>query len=171
MATTEFTSVIDKFDSNKGEKSGWYYLLIPSALSKKLSPGSKKSFRVKGFIDNHQINRVALLPDGNGNFIMPLNQQIRKSTGKTAGEKVHLKIEVDESEYIPDADLMNCLDDDADAKKYFFSLSPSHRNYFSKWIESAKTNSTKEKRLVMTMNALSEKMGFPDMLRAQKSRK
>lgn len=171
MASAEFSCVIKKFGMNAGERSGWHYLLIPSSCANKILPGRKKSFRVKGLIDQHPVSRVALLPDGNGNFILPFNVQLRKSTGKIAGEKVLLKLEADESEYILDKDLIDCLEDDADAKTYFYSLSPSHRNYFSKWIESAKTSSTKEKRLAMTLNALSKNMGYPEMLRNQKSNK
>lgn len=170
MTVIAFHSIIEKFGKNEGEKSGWFYLLIPASQSEKLMPGRGKSFRVKGFIDRHPVSRLALLPDGEGNFILPLNQQIRKAISKNTGSKVSIKIEVDSSEYKLDDDLLACLEDDSEAKKYFFSLSSSHQNYFSKWIESAKTVSTKEKRLTLAIDALSKQMGYPEMLRAQKAK-
>jgi hypothetical protein len=44
-------------------------------------------------------------------------------------------------------------------------LPGSHRNYFSKWIDSAKTDATKTKRIAMAVNALSKKWGYPEMMR------
>jgi uncharacterized protein YdeI (YjbR/CyaY-like superfamily) len=99
---------------------------------------------------------------------MPLNQQIRKAIQKKVGDEVQLRLEVDHSEYPLNTDLTACLEDDLEAGGHFYSLTPSHRNYFSKWIDSAKTDATKEKRIAMALNAHSRKMGFPEMLREQK---
>ena len=170
MTAVKFNGVIEKFGKNEGDKSGWFYVLIPSSLSGKLMPGRRKSFRVKGYINHHPVSRLAVLPDGDGNFIMPLNLQIRKSIRKNSGTSVSVNIEVDKSVFKTDKDLIACLKDDQEAKAYFSNLTPSHQNYFSKWIESAKTVSTKEKRLIMAMDALSKQMGYPEMLRAQKTK-
>jgi uncharacterized protein YdeI (YjbR/CyaY-like superfamily) len=64
-----------------------------------------------------------------------------------------------------------CLNDEPAAVQYFNSLSGSHRNYFSKWISDAKTESTKTKRIAMAVSALARGLGFPEMLREQKAKK
>jgi hypothetical protein len=46
----------------------------------------------------------------------------------------------------------------------------SHQVYFSKWIESAKTNATKTKRIVMALTAFSKKQGYPEMIRENKNK-
>jgi len=168
MKAVQFKCVIEKFGTEMGEKSGWYYVLIPSKFSEQLFPERRKSYRVKGSVSRHPILITALLPDGSGEFIMPLNQQIRKAIQKQTGDEVQLRLEVDHSEYPLNTDLIACLEDDPDAGGHFYSLTPSHRNYFSKWIDNAKTDATKEKRIAMAINALSRKMGFPEMLREQK---
>ena len=66
-----FTTTIQKF-GRQGEKTGWTYIEIPGELSELLNPGVKKSYRVKGKLDKYPIKAVALLPMGDGSFIMLL---------------------------------------------------------------------------------------------------
>ena len=131
-------------------------------------PGNRKGFRVKGKLDSFAIKGASLLPMGRGNFILTLNADIRRGIRKKKGAQLNVKLQVDTDEYQINADFMACLEDDPDAKKHFDSLSRSHRNYFSKWIESAKTDPTKTKRIAMAVNALSKKWGFPEMMRNRK---
>lgn len=163
----EFKATIRKFEE-KGEKTGWTYIEIPKEIAQEMIPGNKKSFRVKGKLDKLTINRVALIPMGGGDFIMPLNAALRKGTGKRKGATLLVKIEVDKDPFKPDADFMECLADDPKAKEFFRTLPKSHQDYFSKWIGTAKTETTRVKRIAMAVNALSRKMGFPDMLRSNK---
>ena len=163
----KFTAEILKF-GKQGEKTGWTYFIISSLQAQKLKPDFKKSFRVKGKLDSHPIKKVALLPMGEGDFIMPLNASMRKAIRKKYGEKLLVILEEDKSEFVFNSDLILCLDDEPAAKKHFKTLSGSHQRYFSKWIDSAKTDSTKTKRIAMAVNALVKCMGFPEMLRVQK---
>lgn len=43
----KYNTIILKFGT-KGEKTGWTYIEIPADIAKKLKPGFKQSFRVKG---------------------------------------------------------------------------------------------------------------------------
>ena len=106
---------------------------------------------------------------GAGNFIMPLNAAMRKAIGKKAGAMLKVQIEFDKSEYELNAEFMDCLKDDKEALKFFKSLPRSHQNYFSKWIESARTDATKAKRIAMAMNGFLKKQSFSEMMRAQKN--
>jgi len=165
-----FTTRILKFDS-KGEKTGWTYIDIPPDVASVLMPGNKKSFRVKGMIDKHRIQQVALLPMGDGTFIMPLNAAIRKGIGKRHGAMIEASLEADNSPLKPDGDLMECLSEDQGALRFFNQLPKSHQNYFSKWISSAKTEPTKVKRIAQALNGLSRKQNFGEMLRELKNKK
>jgi hypothetical protein len=166
----KFNAIIEKF-KNKGDKTGWTYVLIPCAIAEKLNPSSKKSFRIKGTIDSVPVEGLALLPMGDGDYILALNATLRKKLKKPVGEKLNLQICLDKNEYkLPD-DLIDCLNDDPEANKYFNLLAKSHRNYFSKWIEEAKTETTRTKRLAHAISALSQKMDFGQMLRSLKKDK
>jgi len=50
-------------------------------------------------------------------------------------------------------------------------LAPGDRKYFSNWIESAKTDETKTKRIAQTINALSKKWDYGQMIRDQTAKK
>jgi hypothetical protein len=162
-----FSTTIQRFDK-QGEKTGWTYIEISASQAQKLKPNTKVSFRVKGKIDDFEIEKIALLPMGNGKFIMPLNATLRKGIRKNHGDKLKVTLEVDEREIQLSRDLIKCLKDDPLAYDFFKALTKGHQQYFSKWIESAKTAQTKTKRIVMAVTALAQKQGFPEMIRANK---
>ncbi len=163
----QFTTTIKQF-GNQGEKTGWTYIDIPSEIAQQLLPGNKKGFRVKGKLDSYPIRGLALLPMGGGNFILTLNADLRRRIHKKKGAMLNVKLQVDPEGYQLNKDFMACLNDDPVGRKFFDTLSGSHRNYFSKWIDSAKTDPTKVKRITLAVNALSKKWGFPEMLRNNK---
>ena len=167
----QFSAVLKKF-RDKGEKTGWTYIEVPGKITEMLKPGNKRSFRVKGKLDDHSINGVALLPMGGGEFIMAVNGQMRKAIGKRMGAIVKVKLQADDKyEVVPPPDLVECLSDEPFALKFFNSLPKSHRDYFIKWIDSAKTEPTRVKRIAMTVSALSKGSGYGEMLRALKKQK
>jgi len=159
--------MMKRFD-RQGEKTGWTYIEIPADLAQKLKPGNRKEFKVKGKIDKHAIHRVSLLPMGGGIFIMPVNGAMRKAIGKKHGAMVNVELTEDKSEFVFNNDLMECLQDEPAALDFFKTLPGSHQRYFSKWIDSAKTEQTKAKRIAQTVSALAKKLGYGEMLRALK---
>ena len=165
-----FKAVIKKFDE-QGEKTGWSYIEVPEEVASKIKPGYKKSFRVKGRLDNYPIEKTSLLPMGGGNFIIPVNATIRKALGKRKGAVINASLEADEREVEINKTFLVCLADEPAALEFFNSLARGHRNYFSKWIESAKTEETKANRIARAVTALSRKLGYPEMMRMGKEEK
>ena len=163
----QFTTTIRQFDK-QGEKTGWTYIDVPSDKSEKLMPGNRKGFRVKGKLDNFPIKGIALIPMGGGNFILTLNADLRRGIRKKKGAILNVKLQVDPDGYKLNEDFVACLNDEPAARKFFDTLTGSHRNYFSKWIDSAKTEPTKIKRIAMAVHALSKKWGYPEMIRRAK---
>jgi hypothetical protein len=164
----KFTCTIKKF-GEQGEKTGWTYLEVPQDIASQLLPGNKKSFRVRGRLDSFAFNAIALLPAGTGDFIMPLNSDVRKSTGKSKGHQVTVEMEVDNSPVQISPDLMQCLTDEPAALAFFNKLPGSHRKYFSNWIESAKTIETKTKRITQAVIACSRGQHYGEMIRSIKN--
>jgi hypothetical protein len=152
----------------KGEKTGWTFIEVPDDVSERLFPGNRRSFRVKGKLDDYEINGVALLPMSGGGFIMPFNATMRKGTGKRDGAMLNVMLQMALKEIVLNRELMKCLADEPDALSFFKQLPKSHQNYFSKWIDTAKTPETKAKRIARTLNALSQKMHYGQMLQAGK---
>jgi hypothetical protein len=166
----KFTAKILKFGS-KGEKSGWTYIEIPSDVAQQLMPGNRKTFRVKGKIDGYSVKGVAVLPMGEGNFILPLNATMRKNLGKNYGAMVILNIDKDKNEPVLDKEMIRCLKDEPDAFDFFNKMSKSNQHYFSNWVASARTIETKAKRIAMTIDAMIRKIHFGYMLRKKKNKK
>jgi Domain of unknown function (DUF1905)/Bacteriocin-protection, YdeI or OmpD-Associated len=163
----KFSTYILKFDK-QGEKTGWTYINIPAKIAQQLKPGNKKSFRVKGKLDNFEITKVALVPMGEGDFIMAINADMRKGTGKRKGATLDVQLLADDSPILPPAELLECMADEPEALKHFNSLPQGHRNYFTKWIDSAKTDITKAKRIALVIKTMVRKMDFGAMLRAER---
>lgn len=160
-----FRAVIQQFDE-QGEKTGWSYISIPREIAAEIKPGTKKSFRVKGKLDNHAISKTSLLPMGEGNFILPLNADIRKAIHKRKGAMLRVQLQEDKQAPVICKELLECLEDAPLAGKRFHALPGSHQRYYSKWIESAKTIQTKSKRIARTIEAMEKNMSYAEMLRA-----
>ena len=165
-----FKTTIHKFEK-QGEKTGWTYIEIPADLAQKLKKGNKRSFRVKGKLDHFKIKGVALLPMGGGSFIMAFNQAMRKGTGKRKGAMIDVQLEEDAKPYQLNKEFMECLTDDPAAIAHFKSLPVSYQNYYSKWVESAKTEPTRVKRIAKAVNSLSRKQSFAEMLQNARKNK
>ena len=166
----KFTALLEKF-GKKGEKTGWTYFMIRSEQTKKINPGVKTSYRVKGKLDDYKIKGVAIIPMGDGDFIMPVNGQMRKALKKQKGSKILVQLELDKTELKLSEDFIACLNEEKDAKTFFDKLPKSHQNYFSKWIDSAKTDETKAKRIAQSINGFKMKMNYPEMIRYYKANK
>src|ERR1700759_5337079 len=161
----EFTTIMLQF-AKQGEKTGWTYIEIPADMAQQMKPGNKKSFRVRGMLDALPVQGMALMPMGEGNFIMALKAGVRKGIHKNAGAMLQVKLEEDKDFKIEiPGDLQDCFDFEPEALEFFYSLAKSHREYFIKWIDSAKTSETRTKRIVNTVNAMLRKWSYNVMIR------
>ena len=158
---------IEQF-GQQGEKTGWTYFLIPNEIANQLNPGMKKSYRVKGFIDQVPIAGIAIIPMGGGDFIMPLNAMLRKKIGKKKNDHLVVKLAIDTSIYLLNEAMMECLKDEPEAYQIFMSFPRSHQNYYSKWVDSAKTANTQAKRIAQIIEAMYLKQTFAEMLKSDK---
>src|ERR1700748_1364415 len=114
-----FATLILQF-TEKGEKTGWSYIEIPADIAQQLKPGNKTSFRVRGMLDGLSVSGMALMPMGEGNFIMALKADLRKKLHKNAGAmlKVTLEEDVDYKVDIPE-ELQECFDFEPEALAFF----------------------------------------------------
>lgn len=161
-----FSAILQKFDEH-GDKTGWTYIEIPVDIAEQLNPNDKKAFRVKGKLDNYAIQGVGLIPAGGGKYLLAVNADMRKGIKKNKGAMVKVQLAADKP-YELSGELLECLADEPEALEFFNSLPRAHQNYFSKWIESAKTEATRSKRIAMTVSATAKKWGFGEMIRASK---
>lgn len=160
----KYITTILQFEE-QGEKTGWTYIEIPADIAQQLKAGNKKSFRVKGSLDNYTFEGMSLLPMGEGNFILALNAEVRKNIRKRKGAMLNVQLAVDNKMIQTPGWFLECMEDEPAGLEYFNKLPKSHQNYFVKWIESAKTESTKTRRIAQAVTALSRGFGFSEMIR------
>lgn len=160
---------IEKYESN-GEKTGWSYVYLPQEIADQIKPNSRRGFRVKGFLDELAVNGLSATPIKNDGFIIPLNKNIRKALKKEEGAVIELRLAFDADFKIAMPEVLEvCLAQEEGLLEYFLSLPKSHQNYFINWLNTAKTEPTLTKRLVMLVNAMALKQDFGAMIRANKS--
>lgn len=166
----KYKTIIKQFEE-QGEKTGWTYIDIPSDIAASLNPAVKKSYRVKGLLNKLKINAIAILPMGDGVFIMPLNAAMRKGIAKGRGAIIEVALSIDKNPLPISAELLTCLEEDEVAKKFFESLAPGNQRYFSNWIESNKTENTKANRIAASIAGLQRKMSYGEIIRELKQQK
>jgi len=163
-----FEAELERFEK-KGEKTGWTYVFVPAATAHLIKADCKKSFRVKGLVDAVEVAGIALTPMGEGNFIIPLKASLRKELHKQEGDKVRLSLEEhkDFSIEMP-ADLELCLHEEKHLIGNFLSMPKGHQNYYLNWLNTAKTEVTRTKRITEIVVAMDKKQSFAEMIRSNK---
>ena len=165
----DYTTIIRQYGEN-GDKTGWTYIIIPPDIAQQILPGNKRSVRVKGWLDEYAIAGMAMMPVGEGDFILALRAEIRKAIHKTGGAMLRVRLQHDKDFKIEiPPDLQECFDyEQPEAFEYFSGLAKSHQGYFIKWITDARTEETRADRIAKTINAAMRRMDYGAMLREQK---
>jgi hypothetical protein len=93
-----------------------------------------------------------------GKFMVGVSAENREKTGVSGGDEVDVDIELDiePREVSVPADFAKALKGNAIAKKRFDGLSHSRKQAFVSGIEGAKTEETRERRILKAINELSE---------------
>ena len=101
---------------------------------------------------------------------MAINATMRKGIGKKQGAMLKVELQEDKKAYEINAEFLECLNDEPMALKNFEAMPRSFQNYYSKWIESAKTEPTKTKRIAAAVSSLATGMNFSEMIRSQQKK-
>jgi Domain of unknown function (DUF1905)/Bacteriocin-protection, YdeI or OmpD-Associated len=133
-------------------KGGWTYARIPEIVKDKSVPFGW--VKVKGSIDGFPLKHYRLMPMGKGMLFLPVKADIRKKLGKKEGDLVKVVLYPDNDALEIPAELLECLQDEPKALTFFKGLSDSEKNFYIKWIYSAKREATKVDRLAKTVNRL-----------------
>lgn len=166
-----FKAEIERFH-DMGEKTGWTYVFIPLAIANQIKSDCRKSFRVKGYLDQVAIEGISMVPMGEGNFIIALNGSLRKKLRKEKGAVLELSLTEDTTFKIEmPEDLEICLSDEAHLMQNFLKQPKSHQNYYINWLNTAKTEATRTKRIVKIISAMDQGWDFGTMMRDGKERK
>lgn len=93
-----------------------------------------------------------------GEFMLGLNRAVREAAGAEAGDRVEVNLELDTAPReveVPQA-LADALAADSDAREAFDRLAYTHRKEYARWIEEAKRDETRKRRLAQALEMLRE---------------
>jgi len=150
MKKYEFTTVIIKNDQLD---SG--YIEFPYDTEKEF--GKKGQVKVKVWFDGF-LYRGSLVKMGHPCHIVGINKEIRKTINKNPGDSVSVIIEQDTEERtvtIPN-DLQDLLNQHKEARSKFEKCSYSHKKEWVMWLNDAKKEDTRLKRLQKIIDKLME---------------
>ena len=91
-----------------------------------------------------------------GEFLVGLNRAVRQEAGVEAGDKVDVTLELDTAPReveVPEA-LSSALAQDPEARAFFDGLAYTHRKEYARWIDEAKRDETRERRVAQALEML-----------------
>lgn len=91
-----------------------------------------------------------------GEFLLGLNRAVRQEAGVEAGDTVEVKLELDTAPRdveLPEA-LANALAEDSEARGAFDRLAYTHRKEYARWIDEAKRDETRHRRVAQALEML-----------------
>jgi antitoxin component of MazEF toxin-antitoxin module len=91
-----------------------------------------------------------------GEFMVGLPREVRAGAGVQAGDSVTLELKLDtepRTVEVPPA-LAEALDGDPEAKATFEGLAFTHRKEFARWIEEAKREETRARRVTQALDMI-----------------
>jgi hypothetical protein len=116
----------------------------------------KKRFPVRATINGYSW-RTTVTPM-RGENLLGLNKEVRTGAGVEAGDTVEVLIELDTEPRevdVPEA-LTAALATDSTARAAFDAMSFTHRKEYARWIEEAKREETRAKRVAQALELLRE---------------
>jgi hypothetical protein len=145
----KFTAVIQ----NAGE--GGAFVEVPFDVEEAF--GSKRP-KVKATIEGVSY-RGTLVRMGTECHLLIILKGIREQVGKTFGDEVKITVELDTEPRVVaiPKDLAGALKKDREAKIRFGKLSYTHQKEYVTWIEEAKKDETRQRRLAKTLVMLKAK--------------
>lgn len=128
-------------------------IVLDEAQVEALGEGAKR-FPVRATVNGYEWRTsVARM---RGEFLVGLNREVRSGAGVEAGQTVDVVLELDDQprEVQVPAALAAALDGDPSAKAAFDALAFTHRKEFARWIEEAKREDTRERRVAQALEMI-----------------
>jgi hypothetical protein len=147
MAGQTFDTILLKDDNTSGAG-----IRIPFDVQEAF--GKKGRVPVKCTIDGYPY-QGSIVPYG-GTYYMGVVKKIREAIAKTYGDTVHVVMELDDGlrvVKVPE-DFAQALTGNEKARQAFEKLSYSHKREYLEWIEGAKKEETRQRRIAKAVEKL-----------------
>ena len=117
----------------------------------------KKRVKITATFDGEPY-RGLMVRMGTADHVIGVIKDIRQKIGKEIGDEVEVTVEEDFEPRIVNVpeDFQKLLDDEPEAARFYQSLSYTHQKEYVQWIEEAKREETRERRLQKAFTMLLE---------------
>lgn len=141
-----------KYVPNKG---AWtYHLVIPNTAD---IEGTWGTMKVSGLIDDYELKEMNLAPLKDDDKRISINEEIRKSIGKSGGDTVTVTLFLHTNDRITNkAEVLKCFED-ADVLKAFKALGKTEQEDITADITSQKTEAKQIEQINHHINKLLHK--------------
>lgn len=159
--TIQFTSVLERSDN----KLWGSHFEVPKSVAKKLV--DKESSRVVCTLNTAKPYQCAILPHGNGTFIITVNKKLKDSLKLSYGDEVHVQLIKDRTEYglpFPE-EFKEVLNQDKVGDKLFHALTKGKQRTLLYIIGNVKDTDKRIHRSLMIVYHLKENKGIIDYKR------
>lgn len=99
-----------------------------------------------------------------GRALLGLNREVREAAGIEADQEVSVELALDDEPRTVEvpSDLAAALEDDPTVRETFDGLSYTHRKEYVRWVEDAKRDETRARRIAKSIELLREGVKTPD---------
>lgn len=150
-----FTTSLERFDSNL-----WHFHIpVPEKNARKFITGNDK--RVICRLNKTVSFQAALMPSGQGDYFININQEIRKKLKLNEGDEVLVELEKDESEYglpLPE-EFKELLKQDPEGNQVFHELTPGKQRTLLYIIGKPKSSALKIRNAIAVLEHLKRNNG------------
>ena len=140
------------------------YILVSGSRVRHIKPGWRKPLPVLARINSKPADgsRTNMMPAGNGSFYLYLNGDMRKASGTTVGDHVHVEISFDETyksgpQHPMPRQFKKLLNENPQATKNWNALSPSRKKEVLRYFAQLKSPEAHARNFARALTALSGK--------------
>lgn len=137
-----------------GGNSSPAWTVVDVPFSVKEAFGKTGHARIRGWIDGLEIEKT-LMPAGRGRHVLVVTKALQKQLNKRPGDRISVILELNEPKIEAEAmgiDFEDALENAPSAKAVWAKYSPSHRREILKYINEAKTEATRARRIEKALN-------------------
>jgi hypothetical protein len=148
-----------RFEATLEQHGSGMVVVVPFDLKEAFGSGRPP---VLATVNGHTF-RTTLFTMG-GRALLGLNREVREAAGVEGGQEVSVELERDEEPRtveVPD-DLAAALEPDPAVRETFARLSYTHRKEYVRWIEDAKRDETRARRIAKSIELLRGGVQTPD---------
>jgi hypothetical protein len=136
-----------------GQRGGSASIKVPADAATTF--GSRSVTSIRGVINGFTF-RSSIFPTGEGDFYLVLNREVRAGARVQVGDRIQVTLEKDLEPRTLDVpeDFQQALDANPEALAAFARLSYTHQKEYIQWMESAKREATRQRRVASAVEKL-----------------